>query len=1167
MNRFLAALTPGRNCNLIGLRGSAAAMVSARAAAVPPLPGTVLCVAASEHHAEVLEQDLGFFAARPVVRYPAYDIPPYIPLSPDPATVATRLATLYQLFSAETPLIVVTSAEALLRRVLPPGVLSSLAELVISNEECDQDELRQRLINAGYESVALVRTVGEFSVRGGIFDVFPPGFTTPVRLDFFGDLVESIRTFDPVSQRSLDQLQEVVLLPAGNILFPDPADSARNEFINRFRQPRDAVNWHGPKLDELLDRIKRSRRFPGIEFLLPLFYPGLSTVLDYLGPDTTVILVDPVEISRSQKLAWERITANFKEAEAMGVPALRPAALFLGLEAFAGKLARFSTLRLYDLPDPEMGPGPGLEINARDHRLLKQELTLHRKKQGLLAPLAEKIKFWLNQGHSVAMACRSPRHARHLAELLSARHIDISMAETPFRPGPAGPEANTLILYDHPLSQGFDLKDEQLHLLSESELFGAQRLGPRRKGRAKSAPPDREVRFEELTLGDVVVHRDHGLGIYEGLISLELQGITNDFLQITYRGGDKLYLPVDRINTVGKYQGLADKTPRIDKLGSGSWILTKKKVKEAVWAVAQDLLKLYAQRELLQGHAFSPPSGLFREMEESFPFEETPGQARAISEVLADLASDKPMDRLVCGDVAYGKTEVAVRAAFKVVEDGFQVAILVPTTVLAEQHAATFNERLRELPVTVASLNRFRPPAEQRRLINLLAEGRLDIVIGTHRLLSRDIKFKKLGLLIIDEEHRFGVSHKEKIKKLRQHVDVLTLTATPIPRTLQMSLLGVRDLSVINTPPEHRRRVLTFVARHDDLVIKEAVIRELQRGGQVFLVHNRVRSIHQMAMRVEKLAPSARVAVAHGQMAGKELEKIMVNFVNQEIDVLVCTTIIESGLDITNANTIIISRADRLGLAEIYQLRGRVGRGSKQSYAYLLVPSMELLSRDAKERLRAIMDCGEIGGGFKLALSDLQIRGGGNILGISQSGHIAAVGYDLYLDLLQKTVTDLKRKAAHREEARTEVDPEINLRISAHIPANYIPDPDQRFIAYRKLAGLAGPEELDDLAEELRDRYGSLPIETANLMEIMTIKLSLKRLLISKLEQGRNNLVFTFHPDTPVQPEQILGMLETADNPTRFTPDSRLVVQLPEGREDAATILAVARETLSPLSE
>ncbi len=1166
MNRLLTALTPGRNCNLIGLRGSVAALVSARAAALPS-SGTVLCVAASEHHAEILEQDLGFFAAQPVVRYPAYDIPPYIPLSPDPATVATRLATLYQLFSAETPLVVVTSAEALLRRVLPGNTLSNLAELVISNQECDRDELRQRLINAGYESVALVRTVGEFSVRGGIFDVFPSGFTNPVRLDFFGDLVESIRTFDPVSQRSLDQLEEVVLLPAGNILFPGPADPGRNEFINRFCQPPDAVNWHGPKLDELLDRIKRGRRFPGIEFLLPLFYPSLSTVLDYLGPDSTVILVDPVEISRSQKLAWERITANFEEAAAMAVPALEPGALFLGPDALARQLARFSTLRLYDLPDPEMDSGPSLQLDCQDHRLLKQELTRQRKKQGLVAPLAEKIIAWLSQGETVAMACRSPRHARHLAELLSSRHIPITMAEPPFAPNSVPPESNALILCNHPLSQGFDLNDEQLHLLSESELFGAQLLGPRRRGRARSAPLDRAVRFEELKHGDVVVHRDHGLGIYEGLISLELKGITNDFLQITYRGGDKLYLPVDRINTVGKYQGLADKTPRIDKLGSGSWILTKKKVKEAVWAVAQDLLKLYAQRELLQGHAFSPPSGLFREMEESFPFEETPGQARAISEVLADLGSDKPMDRLVCGDVAYGKTEVAVRAAFKVVEDGFQVAILVPTTVLAEQHAATFSERLRDLPVSVASLNRFRPPAEQRRLVNELAQGKLDIVIGTHRLLSRDIKFKKLGLLIIDEEHRFGVSHKEKIKKLRQHVDVLTLTATPIPRTLQMSLLGVRDLSVINTPPEHRRRVLTFVARHDDLVIKEAVIRELQRGGQVFLVHNRVRSIHQMAMRVQKLAPSARVAVAHGQMAGKELEKIMVNFVNQEIDVLVCTTIIESGLDITNANTIIISRADRLGLAEIYQLRGRVGRGSKQSYAYLLVPSMELLGRDAKERLRAIMDCGEIGGGFKLALSDLQIRGGGNILGISQSGHIAAVGYDLYLDLLQKTVTDLKHRATHREEARAEVDPEINLQISARIPASYIPDPDQRFIAYRKLAGLAGPQELDDLADELRDRYGPLPAETGNLLAIIALKFSLKQLLISKLEQGRNNLVFTFHPDTPVRPEQILGMVATASRPARFTPDSRLVVQLPEGGADAAAILAVARESLCPLSE
>jgi transcription-repair coupling factor (superfamily II helicase) len=505
------------------------------------------------------------------------------------------------------------------------------------------------------------------------------------------------------------------------------------------------------------------------------------------------------------------------------------------------------------------------------------------------------------------------------------------------------------------------------------------------------------------------------------------------------------------------------------------------------------------------------------------------------------------MDRLVCGDVGFGKTEVATRAAFKVVCDGYQVAILVPTTILAEQHAQTFKERLEGFPVNVDCLNRFRSTAEQRQIIKNLKNGKIDIIIGTHRLLSKDIAFSRLGLLIIDEEHRFGVTHKERLKLLKAGVDVLTLTATPIPRTLQMSLLGVRDLSLIQTPPRLRRSVKTFVAEYDDLVIKEAVVRELQRGGQVFLVHNRVQSIHDVAFKVQKLVPDARIAVAHGQMPGKILEDIMVDFIHNKVDVLICTTIIESGLDIPNANTIIITRADRMGLAGIYQLRGRVGRSTEQAYAYLLVPSMENISKDAKQRMRALMDHNELGGGFKLAMSDLQIRGGGNILGESQSGNIAAVGYDLYLDLLQQTVEDLKRRSVDGEvpPAEIEVDPEISLNISAFIPDKYIQDPDQRYIAYRRIAALKSVEETLDLENEFIDRYGVLPEETKNLLETISLKEKLKPLKITKLEQGPGNLVFTFAKETPVTPQQILIFIKSHPNNSRLLPDSRLVVEIP----------------------
>ncbi len=609
-------------------------------------------------------------------------------------------------------------------------------------------------------------------------------------------------------------------------------------------------------------------------------------------------------------------------------------------------------------------------------------------------------------------------------------------------------------------------------------------------------------------------------------------------------------MPVDRINTISKYNGLTDKAPVLSRLGSKAWSITKQKVQEAVWKVAQHLLTLYARRKVITGTAFSRPDALFQELEESFAYDETPGQIKAITEVMHDLTTEQCMDRLVCGDVGFGKTEVAIRAAFKVAADGYQVAILVPTTVLAEQHVATFKERLQGFPVTIDCLNRFRSSAEQRQILKDLAAGKIDIIIGTHRLLSKDVVFKRLGLLIIDEEHRFGVTHKERLKMLRTGIDVLTLTATPIPRTLQMSLLGVRDLSVINTPPVNRQSVKTFIAKYSELVIKEAIVRELQRGGQVFLVHNRVHSIHDLAFKVQKLVPEAKIAVAHGQMPGKNLEEIMVSFVRKEVNVLICTTIIESGLDIPNANTIIINRADRMGLAEIYQLRGRVGRSKEQAYAYLLVPSLELLSKDAKQRLRALMDYNELGGGFKLALSDLQIRGGGNILGESQSGTIAAVGYDLYLDLLQRTVEDLKRHGEFGEGGggpaeSAEIDPEINLKVSAFIPEEYIPDLDQRYIAYRRIASVASELEAVDLQEEFVDRYGHLPPATMNLFNVVTLKLELKKLKISKLEEAPSALVISFANNTPASPERILLYVEHHKKTARLTPDSRLVVKVP----------------------
>lgn len=1157
-NRLTALFTEGRSVNIIGLRGSAAAFHLGRTARLGQRP--ILCLTPSETAAQHLVQDLALFSDTQVLYFPGHEIPPYTPLSPDSRTVAERLAALFHIHSAGKPFILVMSIEALQRRVLSRASLASLAELVMRGEETDLDGLIASLAASGYEAAALVQSVGEFSLRGGILDIFPAGFEMPVRLDFCGDTVESIRKFDPISQRSVEELEEIVLLPVSEILYP-AAEQELRQLLDRFRASAVDFAWDSERARAMEDCLGHRQRFPGVEFLLPLF-SETSTVLDYLADDALVFFSAPAAIAESLALCKERIAANFAEACAAHLPVLPPEQIFLPESEWRTRLARFRQGRFYDFAHPDMEEGETLEIPCGNHVLLRQQLELQRKSQGMMPELARQLHAWLEAGDAVFFACRTKRHAEHMAELL--RQYDLPVAINPAPVPDAASAQHQIVLVDSPLTAGFDLPAARLHWVSEGELFGELRLGVGKKKSGQRSRP--AVSFAELAIGDIVVHAAHGLGRYEGLVNIELGGIANDFFQLVYRDEDKLYVPVDQLKVISKYQGLTDTEPKLDKLGGKVWQTRREKVKEEVWKVAQDLLGLYARRAMVEGHAFSPPDELFHEMEESFPYDETAGQLKAINEVLKDLSAPRPMDRLVCGDVGYGKTEVAIRAAFKVVADNFQVAILVPTTVLAEQHAATFRERLQGFPVRVESLTRFRSPAEQKQIVQELGAGKVDIVVGTHRLLSQDVVFKRLGLLIIDEEHRFGVSHKEKLKKLKSQVDVLTLTATPIPRTLQLSLLSIRDLSVISSPPEFRRPVKTFVARDDELVIKEAVVRELQRGGQVFLVHNRVHSIQAMAARVQKLAPEARLAVAHGQMPGKALEEIMVRFVKREIDVLVCTTIIESGLDIPNANTIVITRADRLGLAEIYQLRGRVGRGREQAYAYLLVPSLDGLSKDAQQRLRALMDYNELGGGFKLAMSDLQIRGGGNILGISQSGNIAAVGYDLYLELLQQTVLDLKRKGSPAEQAPEQIEPEINLKISAFLPERYIPATEQRYIAYRRLTNAEQVEELMELQDEFADRYGQLPQEALNLFEVLALKTLLRRLWISKLEQGPANLVFSFHEKTPVTPEKIMRLLEKYKNQARFTPEFRLIVTteagaLPEHTlRNAQNILALLAE-------
>lgn len=1166
MQTILARLQEGQTVPtaISGCTSASAALLLARLLAAGKR--SLCCLLPSEEELQLLAQGFAFFSASPLLLFPGTGIPPYTVLKPEMAACGERVSTLYQIRNLQEPALILSTVEAVCRRLPSPQHLNTKCELLIAGEDADRDALIAFALASGYQPCELVRQEGDLAIRGGIIDLYPPSWhgesVGPLRLDFFGDTVESIRTFDPASQRSTGELAEAILLPCSELLYPDdPAGQAR--MLEAFDRLRDGLQAPAQANAGVREHLQLRQRFAGMDMLAPMLADadGLRSFFEYLPATCSLLLFDAPACRRRARLFFERVEANFAAVQTQGMAVSPPEELFLAESELLAVLGKRTLAHLMRLPDPEALTAP-LPLPVKNHSLLAQEMTLSRQKQGIIGPLATHIKEWQARGESVLLACRSLRQAGHLQSMLAQHQVDAACPGRSYAAMTSIPRAQVICLAA-PLSQGFDLPHEQLHILSTAELFGDRRISPRRSGR-NAGPDAPAVQLEQLHKGDIVVHADHGIARFEGLVNLNYAGVHGDFLLLLFRNDDKLYVPVDRLHKVGRYKGLSEQEPRLDLLGSQHWLYTKKKVSDAVWKIAQELLDIYAKRAMRQGHRFSGPGEFYRELEESFPYDETSGQLKAIGEVLDDLCKARPMDRLICGDVGYGKTEVAARAAFKVIEDGYQVAILVPTTVLAEQHLATFRERFATFPVRIACLNRFRTRAEQKQIIGDLATGKIDIVIGTHRLLSKDISFQKLGLLVVDEEHRFGVAHKEKIKKIKANVDVLTLTATPIPRTLQMSLVGIRDLSIISTPPRQRRPVKTLLAKRDALIIKEACQRELERQGQVFFLHNRVQSIMQVAARVSDLVPQARVGVAHGQMPTEELENVLVQFIHHNLDVLVCTTIIESGLDIANANTILIDRADRIGMADLYQLRGRVGRSERQAYAYLLVPSLEHLSSDAERRLQALLEHSDLGEGFQVAMNDLQIRGGGNLLGISQSGHVAAVGYDLYFQLLQDTVADLQAQKNGRQSENGDpaFDPEIKLQGEAFLPEDYIRDTALRYQMYRKLsyAGSGSAEELSALAEELEDRFGPLPAPAQAMFTIIAIKQRLTALRIRRLEQGAQRLLFCFDKTTTVLPETILAYVQqqnvsrSKSTLCRFTPEGHLIVPLDQTTKVMATI-------------
>jgi len=1134
---LLAALRRGdTRITLPGLKGSTAACVIAEL--LRSLSTKLLVITADQDSADEFRRELAFFAppeTSPLV-FPAWDSQPCSPASPHPDISGARLDTLFRLQN-DLARVVVLPVAAALQRVLPRRTFSEASCYLVAGEEFERDDLLARLVKMGYANVPLVEDRGTFAVRGGIMDIFPPNLASPVRIEFFGDTVETIRSFDPLTQRSLQPVEELVLLPSREILL---TDEVLADIAPRLKQCCDDLDIGADRRRSCLSDLQNAVYFHGVEYLQPLLHPGLETIFDY-APGCLLVMHDPEAIRGAMDAFGEEIAAGVAKGRSAALPHSPPSELFLDEAAFNAAIAGHSRLELSGLTLDGGAETSSIAIPCQDNSDLR--VTVSKETSHALSPLSHNLREWLDNGQRILVVCHQRPQAERLLELLAPYGISCSISETSFNevlttPNPLLNQEGAITLMMGDISRGFRLADARLVLIAEEELFGKR---VRRRGISEVRKKQILSSLAELKPGDFMVHIDHGIGRYHGLQHISVGGGAGDFLLLEYAGGDKLYLPVDRLGLVQRYVGPEGSLPGLDKLGGSGWEKSKGKARKNIEELAGELLEIYARRQVCEGFSFSPPDEMYREFEASFAWEETPDQLSAIQDVLADMQHSRPMDRLVCGDVGYGKTEVALRGAVKAALDGKQIGVLVPTTILAQQHYETFHERLKGYPITVEVLSRFRTPKEQKDILEQLKKGAIDIIIGTHRLLQKDVTFKDLGLLIIDEEQRFGVKDKERLKSFRALVDVITLTATPIPRTLYMSMMGIRDLSIIDTPPVDRLAVKTFVARFSEELIREAVMRELRRGGQVFFVHNRVQTIAKRAELLAQLVPEAKIAVGHGQMGEHELEKVMLGFMHGETNLLLCTTIIESGLDIPNANTLIVDHADKFGLSQLYQLRGRVGRSTQRGYAYLLIQGESSITSDARERLRILQEISELGAGFRIATHDMEIRGAGDMLGNRQTGTVTEIGFELYNQMLEETICRMRG-----EEMAEQVEPEINLKVPAFIPEAYVKDTNQRLVIYKKLTQAESAEDVIDVQNEVSDRFGKYPLATAYLFETMKLRVLLKRLLVRQIDFDGRNVIVSFHPRTPAPPDLIIAMIKSEPKKYQFTPDYKLVCVLKE---------------------
>jgi len=1102
-----------------------------------------LLLTADSQSAERLQEELAFFAPDlPVLHFPDWETLPYDLFSPHQDIVSQRIATLYQLPELSHGVLVVPITTAL-HRLAPKRFLLGSSLVLDVGQKLDVEQMRLRLEAAGYRCVDTVYEHGEFAVRGALIDLFPMGSALPYRIDLFDDEIETLRTFDPENQRSIDKVESIRLLPARE--FPLKKEAVTG-FRARFRERFDVDFRRCPIYQDLSTGITPA----GIEYYLPLFYEETATLFDYLPEDSQVFSLPGIEQAAEQ--FWNDVRNRYEERRVDPErPLLPPAELFMPVEDC------FARLKLWPrvvASQQDVEPGIGRE---RFSAQPLPELAIESKAS---EPLGKLRQFLDGFPGRVLFTAESAGRREVLLELLA--RLKLRPQEVEGWGGFLASEERLAIAIA-PLDEGLLL--DEVALVAESPLFGQRVMQRRRREKSRDGGDNVIKNLTELREGAPVVHIDHGVGRYQGLVTLEIEGQAQEFLLLQYADEAKLYVPVASLHLIARYTGSDDALAPLHKLGSETWQKAKRKAAEQVRDVAAELLDIYARRAARQGYAFKDPQVDYETFAAGFPFEETPDQQAAIDAVREDLLSAKPMDRLVCGDVGFGKTEVAMRAAFIAVHGGKQVAVLVPTTLLAQQHYNSFRDRFADWPVRVEVMSRFKSAKEVQNAITELADGKIDILIGTHKLLQDDVKFSNLGLVIIDEEHRFGVRQKEQLKALRSEVDILTLTATPIPRTLNMSIAGMRDLSIIATPPARRLSVRTFVMEANNPTIKEALLRELLRGGQVYYLHNDVKTIEKCAADLQALVPEARIAIGHGQMRERDLEQVMSDFYHKRFNVLVASTIIETGIDVPSANTIIIERADKFGLAQLHQLRGRVGRSHHQAYAYLLTPPRKAMTDDAQKRLEAIANAQDLGAGFVLATHDLEIRGAGELLGEGQSGQIQAVGFTLYMEMLERAVKAIRKGEQPNLEQPLGGGPEINLRLPALIPEDYLPDVHARLILYKRIANAADEDGLKELQVEMIDRFGLLPEPTKNLVRLTLLKLQAEKLGITKIDAGPQGGRIEFSADTSVDPMVLIKLIQSQPNRYKFEGATLFKFQVPMERpEERFNTLEALLERLAP---